>query len=399
MMRQGQEAVGSPLLTKMESSFSVSRVWVYGLISIIVISIVKALLDLSGIFHPALPASFDFIDFFRAAQSAFNGTIAREYRIIYPPQFPFFLAPLGSLSFGMAYAVFIIPAAALYVWLLSPLSGDRVLLLLLLSIIPIEIVIHSGQNGLITGTLVALASIGIVRQRWWAGVPLGLLIIKPHLAVAIGLYIILSRSWRTAIAAMLTIGLVSGMTQMYFGVEIWRAFLQSWKTAGAYIHDGGLPIYRMCTPYAALLASGAPFRAAIGVQIVTAISAVTAMILMIRRKWPLHRTLGVVIICTPLLTPYFFDYDLPVVIVGFALLIEDIIKLMNEQQRMLLYALIVFVGGVGLAQQTILAKFLGEQAPRAMNLTGVAYVLATTLLWFGLTRGARQERRIAMIPI
>lgn len=214
MTQQGQEALESPLLTKMESTFSVSRVWVYGLVSIIVVSIVKALLDQSGIFYAALPASFDFIDFFRAAQSAFNGTLAREYRIIYPPQFAFFLAPLGSLSFGMAYAVFIIPAAALYVWLLSRLSRDRVLLLLLLSIIPIEIVIHSGQNGLITGTLVALASIGIVRQRWWAGVPLGLLIIKPHLAIAIGLYVILSRSWRTAIAAILTIALVSGMTQM-----------------------------------------------------------------------------------------------------------------------------------------------------------------------------------------
>ena len=69
------------------------------------------------------------------------------------------------------------------------------------------ITIRCGQNGFLTGALIGLGLFYLRKGSSLAGLPLGLMVIKPHLAVAFAVYAIATRRWKTAtVASRLLLG-------------------------------------------------------------------------------------------------------------------------------------------------------------------------------------------------
>ena len=57
-----------------------------------------------------------------------------------------------------------------------------------------------------------------------AGIPLGLMVIKPHLAAGIGVLTLISRRWRVALLAAAIIAASSLLATFAFGPDIWTSF-------------------------------------------------------------------------------------------------------------------------------------------------------------------------------
>jgi len=113
----------------------------------------------------------------------------------YPPPFNLVAAALALLPLGAAYFAFTAATLGAYLAVLRRVAGEHVSVVLLAIFPAVIVTIACGQNGFLTGVLIGLACLGFLRGRPSAGVPLGLMILKPHLAIAFALYAVAARRW------------------------------------------------------------------------------------------------------------------------------------------------------------------------------------------------------------
>jgi hypothetical protein len=63
-----------------------------------------------------------------------------------------------------------------------------------------------------------------------------------------------------------------------------------------------------------------------------------------------------------MISPYAYDYDLPIVGIGFALILPDLMQMANTRERSFLYGLILLAGAYGMLQSARLAAQFGNVA-------------------------------------
>lgn len=309
------------------------------------------------------PRSSDFVIFRLVARLFWQGNVADVYdagRLLdiqrtmagtdahllfgYPPPYILMIAPLGLLATGVDYLVFTGPALLIFGWCMVRLAhggtahggtadggtgngatgngatGSRAGLAVLAAALPCFVTLISGQNGLLTGALLALACVGLQSGRALAGIPLGLMIIKPQLALGMGLYVLIRRDWRTLAVAMATALAAAVLATAVLGIGIWTAFLAGVAEQASMLAAGFFPFHRMQSPFALALSLHLPGPAASILHAVAALAA-AAVIVMATLRLPRATALGIALLAGPQLSPYMFDYDLTVVALGLALLL------------------------------------------------------------------------------
>lgn len=353
----------------------------------------------------------DFDAFYIVAQMIWRGDVAHAYHYAtmfeaqkamsgtqsfmpwtYPPPFDLVIAPLAFLPLGWAYALFTTGTFAAYLATLKKVSGEHFPLALIVLLPALAVMISCGQNGFLTGTLLGLTCLGLQRRSRLAGIPLGLMIIKPHLAVAFAVYTLASRRWATAGIAAATVLAMSALATLLLGADVWGAFLRGAKEARVFLEAGMYPLFRMVSPYAALHTLGLPAPIAMAGQVLVAVLALGLVILCVHRGLPLRQSLGVTAVASLLISPYAYDYDLPVLGIGLVLLLPDLIRLGSEAERAALYGLVLFTGGFGMAQS---ARLLAQFGPSAtldesyepLSVAGLTLAATLVLAWRILRRG------------
>jgi hypothetical protein len=324
----------------------------------------------SGLTQGANPRPIvDFDAFYVAAQMVWRGEIEQAYHFTtmvqaqkaltgsqsfmpwtYPPQFDLLVAPLALLPLGVAYGLFTAGTLVAYLATLRRIAGENFPLVLVVLFPAIAVMIACGQNGFLTGTLIGLTCLGIQKQRPLAGLPLGLMVIKPHLAVAFAVYTLVTRRWGAAMIAAATVVATSALTTILLGFGVWAAALGGAKEARLFLEHGMYPLFRMVSLYAALYTFGFPATFAIAAQALIAVVSLAMVCLTVRRGIPLRQSLGLTAIASLLISPYAYDYDLPIYGIGLALLLPDLMRLGSKIERAVLYGLSFFTGIFGLAQ-------------------------------------------------
>jgi hypothetical protein len=168
-----------------------------------------------------------------------------------------------------------------------------------------------GQNSFLTAGIVGVAVIAWRGDRKvLAGVVLGLLVIKPHLAVGLAIVLLAARAWRTLLAAAATAvaGLVVSI--LVFGWATLPAWLASLSDASTLVAEGQLPWQKMPSVYAMLRLLDVTHTAALAAHAVVALAVVVALWHIGRRAtdWRLLWAAGIV--GGFLIVPYGYDYDL-----------------------------------------------------------------------------------------
>lgn len=355
--------------------------------------------------HPRELVDFD--DFYIVGQMAWRGDIDKAYQVhsigelkestarsqtlllwTYPPQFDIVVALLALLPPGIAYSLFIAGSFAAYLATLKRLAAESVIPVLIVTFPALVITIRSGQNSFLTGALIGLTCLYLRRGRSLAGVPLGLMVIKPHLAVAFAVYAIATRRWKTAIVACATVAVTAIAATLVLGTQVWGAFFHSVREASFALTHGYYPLFRMVSFYAVARTLGLPASLAMFAQAIVAIAALT-MVVVSSARFSLRQSLGLTAIASLIISPYAYDYDLSILAVGLALLLPDAVQFGTEFERLALYVSSFFACGFGLATSALIGqqpitRMLGGGMP--VSLGGLVLLCVLGLSWRMLKR-------------
>ncbi|MCX9146069.1 glycosyltransferase family 87 protein [Erythrobacter sp. WG] len=266
----------------------------------------------------------------------------------YPPPFTLLMDSLARLPVGAAYALFALASFGFYLAVLRRIAGEW-LLPVLIALLPIVMLnLRTGQNGFLVAGLIGAFLLAWRDRRAVAGLPLGLLVIKPHLAVGVGLLALFGRRWDVVGIAAAVVLAAAGAATLAYGVGVWADFLGAVREAGAFLAGGYYPMYRMTSAYAALLTFGVPAEAAMIGHAAIALAAVLAL------AWAALARLGfaarAALICTLSLfvSPYSYDYDLAILGIALAFVLPDLAARTSGRALAGLLALAWATGGYGM---------------------------------------------------
>ena len=177
--------------------------------------------------------------------------------------------------------------------------------------------------------------------------------VKPHLAPAFALYAVATRRWSAVAVAALTAALASALATAALGPRIWIAFFQGASEARGFLEAGAYPLYRMVSLYAALPSLGVSAPASMAVHGAVALLALAMVWTAVRRRMPPAQFLGLTALASLLVSPYAYDYDLPIGGIALALGRESEQVRHQERERVALFGLSCFACLFGFAQNAV----------------------------------------------
>ena len=233
-----------------------------------------------------------------------------------PPPYLLLTAPLGLMPYGAAWLVWALGGWALWFAVCRRLLPGAPLVVLA-SPVAYLAACHA-QNGFVTGALLVGGVIALARcnrrDDVIAGVLFGALVIKPHLAVLVPLWLIAGARWRVlAAGAASALGLCV-LSLLAFGTQTWAAWPRSFDVSAVLMAQNGGPFWlRMATPYALLREWTNPGVALAGQAAITLMLAVVVW-RTTRRSGANAGTGALMLAATAVASPYLFSYDLPFLI-------------------------------------------------------------------------------------
>lgn len=290
-------------------------------------------LSLPGMVDPrGKPLGYDFMAYWSAAKLALAGRpeIAFDEAVIsavqhqavpslpgiifpwhYPPTFLLPVAPLGLLPYAAALLVFVLGTAGLWAGLVSRVLPDPRGWIVAAAAPAGLINLLDGQNAFLTASLAGFALLWLDRRPIAAGMLIGLLAIKPHLAVLFPLALLAEGRWRTIVAAAVTALALAAASFAAFGWDTWAAFLNHLPITQAMAEQGAVPWGTMPSAYVFALSLGMPVAAAWGLQAAVALFAAGCVWRAWRCRAATFEAKAATLVAGSLLvSPYLFYYDL-----------------------------------------------------------------------------------------
>jgi hypothetical protein len=309
----------------------------------------------------------------------------------YPPQFDLLLAPFGLIPTNVAYFLFTAATFAFYVIVLRFIARSCFVLLLVVLFPIIGITIACGQNGFLTGGLIGLICLYYDERPIVAGLALGLMVIKPHLAVAFAAYAILNRSWIVVATSGAVVLASSAVCTAIFGGQIWTAFFQSVQDSSVFLEQGQYPLFRMISVYAALRTSSLSAWTAFLGQGIIAVLLLGLIPIALYRRLPTRSILGLTAAVSVCISPYAYDYDLLIFGVGLAMLLPALYAGTSELEREMIYASPMIIGAYGSARSAQLGTTSDISYVDVFSIGGFVTVASVALMSWILMRGSRSE--------
>jgi len=277
-----------------------------------------------------IPIGSDFITFWGASQLALEGKASAAYDLqallqaeqravpalkhvfgwYYPPTFFLVVLPLGLLHYVLAYIAFSATTLAAYLGCVGRILSGKRAMICLLAFPGLWVNLWHGQNAFLTAVLAAGALMLRPAMPALAGILIGMLAVKPHLAIMFLPALIAARAWRVLFIAGATAAAMVLAGLLVLGDGAVQAFGDGLRIARQAFESGALPWTKMPTAFAQLRLLGLPVAAAYTLHAIVAAAAMSANWLVWRSSAP-DALKNAALMCGALLvTPYLFDYDL-----------------------------------------------------------------------------------------
>ena len=308
------------------------RVYPRLIVAMIGVAIIANSLSLhDGVDISGHPVGSDFVTFYAASTLALAGDGVQAWDIaalakvqlvlfpayalgpfawFYPPTFLLLVTPFAFLPYLAAFAAFVASTAAVWYAALRKAIGRPGAGWLVAAFPGLWVCVAHGQNGLLTAALAGGSLLLLRRRPVLSGVLLGLLMIKPQLAVVFAVALVATRAWRTMLVAAGTALAFLGVSVAAFGARSLPAWFDSLQLARLATEDGYLPWHKMPSTFAMLRLLGASVEWSYLVHGLVSLVAVAAVLLVWRRADSLRLRGAVLMAATFLVNPYAFDYDL-----------------------------------------------------------------------------------------
>ena len=237
---------------------------------------------------------------------------------LYPPTFLALVTPLALVPPVVAYILFIGGSASLYVFATLRLSrlasrlGNSPQGWLLAAASPCVFVpAVVGQNSLLTAALAALAVHWIARHPARCGLCIGLLAIKPQMALLFPFVLIAARAWRTLGVAALSASLFGALAVLICGKDSVPMFLANTGLARGAMFEHGYH-YWLASPttLAVLRVGGVPLTLAYAGEACVALIAVVAACHVWKSTLDVRLRGAALTVATLIANPYVWHYEL-----------------------------------------------------------------------------------------
>jgi len=276
------------------------------------------------------PCGFDFQTFWAASRLTLQGTPLLAYSpdaIVhtvqqigphimtpgpwrYPPNFLLLVQPLGLLPCPISYPIFALVTTTIFIRMLRRVLPMADAMVWILAFPGLWLNALLGQNGSVTA-IFALAAFFFMQKKRpvLAGVCIGMLSIKPHLAILFPLVLACAEMWTTFIAAAVTAVVFTGLSIAVFGVAVVPAFLHGMSGASSDLASGVLPWQQMASLFAALRDLHVAITPAYVAQGCGAIVAVCVTAWVWRNSHELEVKATALVAGTFMISPYIYNYD------------------------------------------------------------------------------------------
>jgi hypothetical protein len=263
---------------------------------------------------------------YQAFQDELFGGGLRYHLFSYPPVALLYGWLFALLPYPLALLLWVAGTGALFVLAARPYLRDAGLPAWIAIAAPASLVnIWAGHYGFVIGALWLAAWHLLARRPVAAGILVGLMVVKPHLAVLMPIVLLWRREWTAFAAAAATVLALVGLSAALFGPELWLVYVTEVAAAHAAMVDdvGTFFLLLMPTLTPALAMLGVPILAATAVQ---AIVGIAAIVLLLRHMPRDDRRAGLATAtATFLVLPYGFAYDMTVAgLAGLILLRESL---------------------------------------------------------------------------
>lgn len=301
----------------------------------------KGLVDLTG-----RPLGTDFISFWTAGRVSIRGETDDAWDMIlhateqqsifgpddtfaaffYPPVYLFLCWPLGHLPYLSALAVWLGTTglacrAALVAWA-GPWAKGLTGVLALLAFPAFFSTLGHGQNAFLTTMIFALGGLLLPRRPILAGMVLGCLVYKPHMAVALPVALAAAGYWRAFFSMGATaVGLI-GLSVLVFGVSAWTEFMRLSPIVQMTLEQGLVEPGKMVSVYRSMRLVGFGNEAGWVAQILVVLIVLGALARLARRHREPEGVIAAAAAATLLISPYMLDYDMMLLAVPMAWMVR-----------------------------------------------------------------------------
>jgi hypothetical protein len=261
------------------------------------------------------------------------------YAFVNPPPFLFLAAPFAALPYPVAWIAWV--AATYAAWAGVGVRAFPRLWPLVLAFPGALIAAGHAQNGFVTGALLAGGVWLLDRRPLLAGALLGALIVKPHLALLVPVWLAAGGHWRAFFAAAASAAGLLLLSWAAFGWDTLLDYTGSWQASAALMRAADAEfLLRMATPYAQVRLYAGETAA-----LVIAGAIALAMLSLVALSW---RRFGgdalasgaLMLAATALASPYLFNYDLPLLVLPVLWLVrEGLRRGFRDWEKLLLVAL------------------------------------------------------------
>src|SRR5262249_22961887 len=164
--------------------------------------------------------------------------------------------------------------------------------------------------GFFTAALLSWGLLLLQNRPVIAGILLGALSFKPHLALLLPVALVAGRHWQTIISAGLTVIGLSLLTILIFGADVWLEFLASTAFAHQMLDLGLVPYFKLQSVFAAVRLAGGSLGLAYALQTLAAAGAAAVIAWIWRGHADSGTKAAAMLAAIPLATPFVLDYDL-----------------------------------------------------------------------------------------
>jgi len=287
------------------------------------------------------PLGGDFISFYAASKLALTGHAADAWNpaahaiaednlfrgthgylaFFYPPPYLLVCWPLALLPYGWSAVIWMTGTTALALGLLRAFfhrlrPEGAIPLVVMLAFPAVWINIGCGQNGAVTLAILAGGFLLMDRRPVVAGLILGLMVIKPQLAVALpfvlgGAALADPKRWKTFFATGFSALALCGIAWLAVGQAGYMAFFANSAYAREVLNQGLVDPALMQSLYAGLRVLNVPVSTAYVMQGLLSVGVLATAGYIAFRYRPTGLALGALAVsATVLATPFLLDYDL-----------------------------------------------------------------------------------------
>jgi hypothetical protein len=197
-------------------------------------------------------------------------------------------------------------------------------LLLALAFPAVLINVGHGHNGFLTAALLGGGLVSLDRRPLIAGILFGLMAYKPQFGLMIPIALAAGGYWRSFAAAAATAVLLTLITTLVFGVQVWHAFFVGAEfTRTVVLEQGDTGWHKIQSIFSWARMWGAPVPLAYAIQGTATLVFAMATAWLWHGNAPYPLKAGGLCLAAILATPYTLDYDMMVLAPAIAFLAAD----------------------------------------------------------------------------